>query len=389
MCFAAGTLSCGHAALGGGGSHEVQVGHKGKGERRVREAELQEDLQRFTGQFMDRIAQAMDEVLATDANDAAADQALRLGLLYGTSALDIAAEPLPALGVVDMMVFLRLNHQVLLEHWVPNGLGERGQSFVQAFERAEEQLSPIADKILDSAQQKTIYALVDDWRRANPKMFRVEAVRLTDFSKYAGAEATARAEELGGVLASVKAATQTADQALLLGERAMFLATRMPFLLRLQVRVAGRDEMRDAKVLVTSTESLAKSVGELAPMVKQLPALVTATTDAARATDRLVKDVQPLVPTPEQVHRVEHTLETANDLVTNSTSLVSDLRATTAEGPEGPIARIAKRVDATMARALGYLVALGAAWSLMWWGGYVLAKRSARDRTLPRAPVHG
>lgn len=392
MLIAAAPLSCGHAATSGGGSREVQVGHqagKGKGERRVRAAELQEDLQRFTGQFIDRIAQGMDEALATDPNDAAADQALRLALLYGTSAINIATESLPALGVIDMMVFLRLNHEVLVEHWVPDVLGERGQSLVMAFERSEEQLAPIASKILDSAQQKKIYAMVDDWRRANPQMIRVEVMRLTDFSTYAGTVATARADEVGGILADVKEATEAADEALLLGERAMFLATRIPFLLRLQVRVAGREEMRDAKVLVTSTDSLTKSLGELAPLVKQLPALVAASTEAARASDRLVKDVQPLIPTPRQVDRVDHTLQAANELATNANSLVGDLRATTDQGPEGPVARIAKRVDATMARALGYLIALGAAWSLMWWGGYALAKQSTRDRPLPRAPAHG
>jgi hypothetical protein len=287
-----------------------------------------------------------------------------------------------------MAVFLRLCREVLVQYWVPEVLGDRGRPFVEAFERSEEQFAGVLGKILNDAQQQQLAELIAAWRRENPDLVRVEAVRLTDFARQAGRVATERSKEVGGFLANVKGATQAADEAILLGERAMFLANRLPFLLRAQVRLATRDVISDATGLVESTQGLSKSVAELAPMVRQLPALVAASTEAARETRLLVEDVRPLIPSPRQVDRLQHTLDTTNDLVENTRSLVGDVRATTEGGPGSPMERIAGRINKTMSRGLGYLIALGAAWSLMWWGGYVLAKRSVRNGPSDRRPAH-
>jgi hypothetical protein len=285
-----------------------------------------------------------------------------------------------------MFVFLRLSRRKMVDHWIPKVLGERGRGFATAFERSEEEISKTVDTILSPERKARLLKGIDEWYAANPELVRVEGIRLTDFSREAGAVASAREEEVRGILASVKEATQAADQAVLLAERAFFLANRLPFLLRMQARVATREVTTDAIAAVSSADTLTKSVKELGPMVAELPPLVTASTTAARESRLLVKDVQPLVPTPEQVDRLEHVLRTTNGLVVNTTSLVGDLRATT-ESSAGPIARIAQKVDATMARALGYLIALGAAWSVMFWGCAILARRWGRERS-PR-PVQG
>jgi hypothetical protein len=96
--------------------------------------------------------------------------------------------------------------------------------------------------------------------------------------------------------------------------------------------------------------------------------------------------VQPLVPTRAQVETLDHTLVLAKGLVVDTTTLVSDLRQATASSA-GPIARARETIDATLKRALGYLVALGAAWSLMFWGGAILSNRFRRERS-PR-PAQG
>jgi hypothetical protein len=377
-------LSCGHRAAVSGGGRDVRLtsgSQEGRAneDQKVNQAQLQDELQRFTGQLVDRIAQAAQDATAADPHDAVADEALRLCVRSVASALDIATEPLPEIGVLDMLVFLRLSRRKMLDHWIPNVLGERGRGFVAAFERSEEEISKTVDTILGPERKARLLKGIDEWYTANPELDRVEGVRLTDFSRQAGVVASVRDEEVQGMLASVKSATQSADQALLLAERAFFLANRLPFLLRMQARVATREMTSDALAAVSSADALTKSVKELGPMVATLPPLVAASTTAARESRLLVKDVQPLVPTPEQVDRLEHTLRTANGLVVNTTSLVGDVRATT-ESSAGPIARVAEKIDATMARALGYLIALGAAWSVMFWGCAVIARRFGRER---------
>ena len=393
---------CGQAATMGGGSRDVRMTSPHRvANGKVPQAELQEDLQRFTGQFLDRIAQATYEPIGDGPADAVSNDAMRMGLVDASSALDIATEPLPEIGVLDMAVFLRLNRATLADHWVPQVLGERGRPLLRAFEQSEPAFWPIADKILSGDQKAKLIAGIDAWRRENPDQVRVEAVRFTDFSAQAGAVAVARTKEGSGVLAGVKAATQTADQAVLLAERGLFLANRMPFLLRMQARLGAREVLGDTAQTVGQFDALAKSLHDLEPMVGQLPALIAASTEAARESRLLVKEVQPLVPTTEDMARLQHTLDATNTLLASSSTLLSEVRASTAKGPDSPIERISRRVDSTLSRALGYVIALGAAWSALWWGGYVLARRAVAGRppgppsapspehTPEHAPEHG
>jgi hypothetical protein len=347
---------------------------------RVSQAELQEDLQRFTGEFLDRGAQAMQEAVGDSPADAVSNAAMRLALAYSSSALDIATEPLPEIGVLDMVVFLRLTRATLAEYWLPKVLGERGRPLLRAFEESEAAFWPIANKILNADQKAKLIARIDTWRRQNPDQVRVEAVRFTDFAAQAGAVAAARAKEDSGLLASVKAATQEADQAILLAERGFFLANRMPFILRLQARLGAREILGDTAQTAGEFDALAKSLRGLEPMVDQLPALVTTSTEAARQSRQLVEEIKPLVPSAEDMTRLERTLDTTNALLANSSTLVSEVRASTAKGPDSPIERISKRVDSTLSRVLGYIIAVGAAWSALWWGGYVLARRAVAGR---------
>jgi hypothetical protein len=186
---------------------------------------------------VERTGLASEQVAGSGKLDALATEALRRGLLYESAALDIATEPLPEVAALDMVVFLRLNRLVLAEHWIPKVFGERGRPFLTAFEKGEEQFWPIADKILSPSMKEALIERIDEWRRKNPEQVWVEFVRGIDFASRAGTVAVARAEDVKGMLASVKAATKEADEAVLLGDRAVFLLDRLPFLLRHQARL--------------------------------------------------------------------------------------------------------------------------------------------------------
>jgi hypothetical protein len=100
--------------------------------------------------------------------------------------------------------------------------------------------------------------------------------------------------------------------------------------------------------------------------------------EVAREYRFLAKEIQSLVPTGEQIALLEQWLEVAKGITRKVSALVDDVRKTAAEeGPNNPLAQVARRADATMGRALGYLIVLGASWSIAWWGCYALAKRVA------------
>jgi hypothetical protein len=142
--------------------------------------------------------------------------------------------------------------------------------------------------------------------------------------------------------------------------------------------------MGDTTELLGSTKALTESMKNLQPIVGELPTVETKDAEVAHESRLLVKEVQPFVPSPEQVARLDRTLETANGLMKNASALIGEVQTMTAKGANTPLGKVARRVDTTMSRALAYLIALGAIWSILWWGGYVLARRvSPRVRREP------
>jgi hypothetical protein len=207
--------------------------------------ELQQDLERYASQLTERVAQAL-EPLERSPRAAISDAALKHDLLCASAAIDIATGPYPEVNLLDMIVFVRLSREVVEEYWVPSVYGDAGGGLQDAYRQSEDELWSVADKIMDEPKKRDLVDLIDQWRAANPEQVRVEGLRLGDFAGTAGEAARARAARATGLLKSVRSATQAADQALLLAERGKFLVCRLPFLMRLQVRLAAREIVSDA-----------------------------------------------------------------------------------------------------------------------------------------------
>ncbi len=209
------------------------------------EFELQQELQRFTTQLADRVTQAT-EILERSSRPGVRDEALRKNLLYVSSAMEIATGPFAEINLLDMIVFVRLSRSALERHWIPNLYREQGAELAEVFARSERELGGVAERALSDDQRRNLSQIIDGWLAENPDQVRVEGIRLADFSSVAGQMASARALTAKGLLSSVKTATRAANQALLLSERGLFLFHRLPFLWRLQARLAGREMMGDA-----------------------------------------------------------------------------------------------------------------------------------------------
>ena len=209
------------------------------------ELELQQEMQRFATQFTDRITQATEALEESSHRQLVRDEALRKNLRYIAAALEIATGPIAEINLVDMMVFVRLSRAVLERHWIPRLYGDDGAELARIFAKSEEELAAVAEQVLSAPQRREVASLIETWLAENPQQFRVEGIRFSDFAAAAGA-AGERAMQVKGFLASVKTATRTANQALLLSERALFLVNRMPSLFRLQVRLGAREVLGDA-----------------------------------------------------------------------------------------------------------------------------------------------
>jgi hypothetical protein len=209
------------------------------------EHELTQELQRFTTRFTDRVAQAT-EVLEQSPSRRVRDEALCKTIGYVSSAIEIATGPYAEIGLLDMVVFVHLCRTVLDKHWIPTLYGDEGHELAETFARSEAEISDIANRALGPARTEHVAKLVDDWLADNPTQVRVEGIRLADFASGAARAAADRMLEAKGILSSVKTATQAANEAMLLAERALFLLHRMPSVWRLQARLASREILADS-----------------------------------------------------------------------------------------------------------------------------------------------
>ncbi len=209
------------------------------------EYELQQEVLRFATLFTDRITQAT-EILGRSRRPGVGDEALRKNLLYVASAIEIAGGPFPEINLLDMVVFVRLSRAALERHWIPALYGAEGADLAEVFARSERELADLAARALSPGHREQLDHLVQAWLEDNPGQVRVEGIRLADFSAAAGSAAAGRAGQARGLLASVKSATRTANQALLLSERGLFLFHRLPSLWRLQARLGAREVLDDA-----------------------------------------------------------------------------------------------------------------------------------------------
>jgi hypothetical protein len=223
------------------------------------EHELTQELQRFTTRFTDRIAQAA-EVLEGSPSQRVRDEALRKTLGYVSSAIEIATGPYAEIGLLDMVVFVHLCRKVLDKHWIPTLYGDEGLELSDAFEKSEAEISDIADRALGASRSANAASLVDEWLADNPTQVRVEGIRLADFASGAARAAADRMLEAKGLLSSVKTATQAANEAMMLVERALFLLHRMPAVWRFHARLAAREILGDSIAKVAD--------GSAAPLVK-------------------------------------------------------------------------------------------------------------------------
>jgi hypothetical protein len=210
----------------------------------MQNAELQQLVQRQVSLFCERVTQALAP-LGDSSQREVSDAALRETLVYVSSAIDIATGPIPSVNLVDMLVFLRLCREALERHWIPTLYGAQGAPVVAAFSKSEDDLWSAAAPVIHASQRHELENLVGDWLAENPHQYRVEGVRLDDFSSGREGADVNRQRRVTGLLSAIRSATRAADDARLLADRGIFLTNRLPFLWRLQARLTAREIVSD------------------------------------------------------------------------------------------------------------------------------------------------
>lgn len=195
-----------------------------------------------------------------------------------SAALTIAAEANPVGALLDMVAMVTLG-RIIFEENMLEKYGPQIEPMIAGFREAERDIWQVASKILTPEQQQKLRALILDWREQHPRIVFFPSVRLSDFS---AKRTQAGRQEAGGLFKSVANATQQVEEARLLAERGMFLATRMPMLTGLFSGVWFSHFVKhpDAESILKDINRFSQVSERLAAVAEQLPEKIAAERDA-------------------------------------------------------------------------------------------------------------
>ena len=200
------------------------------------------------------------------------------------AATDIASGPNPDIALLDMLVLVSLQAHVFETHWIPRFWGEtRGRTALQRLKALEQDMWARSSVLLSGSQQQILQRLVDSWIRSNPDRLVVELTRFEEFANARNMPNLSDREEATGLLSDVGNAVTAIDDALLFGERAMWYAGRLSYILGEQAeltayRVMAAPEVKDA---LETLQGFEKSAADLSKTAEQIPALLKAQQDQA------------------------------------------------------------------------------------------------------------
>lgn len=339
----------------------VALSNLGRPKPKLDQLQLQESIQRFYSRFTEQIIEGLKD--QKHLKEVQRTSLLSQYLLYDSESLKIATAPYPEVNLLDMLVFIKLNKIVVKRYWIPKVYGEEGMGLYKAFQNAEEDINRIALDIMTKEQLIEINKGIQKWLQENPDAVRVEKIRIADFSKLA------KSTDQGGfsfsisqIFVDTKSAVKAVDQVTLVGNRALFLAQHMPFILRLHARLGSEEILSDTiSSLQGAPERMEETIHTTTPLVHNMITL-------AREMDTLVKDIKEIMPDKKGPRgRFNQTLTQINSILDKGSVFVGEvqeLKPANQKPFHDLIIFIAKTT-----------VVVGAAISFFWWGGYYITKR--------------
>ena len=254
--------------------------------------ELQQTLLRFTDEYTTRMYAGINKLQhGTNAPDQA--EVLQWKIAVGSESCAIASGPNPVAGMLDMTIFVTVTRLALEQHWVPDVFGESARPLLDNCRISESNVWLLASSVLTPAQQTELRQAIEVWHRQNPLPESVLAARAVSFASLVS-KTSATSAKPGGVfnlllldpLAGLDPALQEITQTRLFAERALFVAQKMPILLRWQTELLALNttQLPALQQVVSNSTQIASTLDRYATIAEKLPAQVSSEREAILAT---------------------------------------------------------------------------------------------------------
>ncbi len=247
--------------------------------------QLQATLLRFGDEFSKQAVVALD-ALARGAPtlEVAALLQWKIGLVG--EICSIVSGPNAVAGLLDMTVFVTVLRTAVEARWGLEEVGEAARPLQESCRRAETEIWRLAGVVLDPAQQAELREAVAAWQRQNLLPESALGARAAGFvvqmTRVQG-EGAAKPGSVFGLwqlnpLSSLDPTTQEIAQARLFSERAIFVAQKLPMLMRWQAELLSLNLGRAPAVeqVLSNATQVAAAFERLAGVAERLPGQVSA-----------------------------------------------------------------------------------------------------------------
>jgi hypothetical protein len=240
---------------------------------------VQAEIQRFADEYSSRTSEVLDDYARAAGTAEARDRALRWKIAAGSAALGIAGGPNPQANLLDFLALTTVT-RMTLENVVTKGAdGPAYQPWLDSSKDLEAEAWALAGKSLSPDEQQQVRDAIRKWWQDNSDArdsFFARPQELSTLVRKTASRGSPPGSIFGAVgldpTAGLDPAVREITRSRLFAERAMFMAERMPFLLRWQVELLADDLLRQGEVVRTvdtadrigrATESMSKTAAEL------------------------------------------------------------------------------------------------------------------------------
>ena len=285
--------------------------------------EVQQILMRVADEFASNAASGVDQ-LRRGTNRLDTAESLRWKLAFGTAACSIASGPSAIANLLDMTAFVTEARMAIEEHWLPQVYGPSALTLLDSCRTAETDVWLITATVLKANQQTALREAIELWHQQQPTPDGLPVLRaaglVLDVAKSSQADRTSPGNILSVLLldplAGLDPTRREIAQARLFAARALFVAQKMPTLLRWQAELLSVETLAQAvpQQWTDSATQIAAAVERITHAVEQLPLQVAAEREAI--LDALQAQESALRPLMDDAFR---TLAAGSQLATNLT----------------------------------------------------------------------
>jgi hypothetical protein len=243
---------------------------------------VQQNIFRFCDEYSNRVSGEFDRLIAGRPGLTAAE-AVRLKLSLNYRVLEIAAGPNDYENLCDLVVMVAMTRHTFERHWMPEMFPDNGAPALAKLREYETQVFDLAQSSLGAEATSRLREKITPWLAANYSPGMALYTRYTGLTAELAQTPAAKGgrpnllkalmlDPLAGLDPTVREITKSR----LFAERAMFVAQRMPKVVRMEIELMSYRmvDTPEARQLLADLNRVSESVDRVSRTTEALPAQI-------------------------------------------------------------------------------------------------------------------